>query len=75
MYVHPSSLKHENNCLDTFYFCWVYKYIYHIRDYILGDNLNSAYVPFGYQPGKSCNLNREMLSCPVVTFARHISVT
>ena len=21
---HPCSLKHENYCLDTFYFCWVY---------------------------------------------------
>ena len=23
-YFHPCSLKHENHCLDTFYFCWVY---------------------------------------------------
>ena len=24
MYFHPCSLKHENYCLDNFYFCWVY---------------------------------------------------
>ena len=24
MYFQPCSLKHENYCLDTFYFCWVY---------------------------------------------------
>ena len=36
--------------------------------------------PFGYQPRradnrKSCNLNGERLSCPGMTFARHVSVT
>ena len=54
----------------------------HIRDYILGDNPNSAYVimcfpSFGYQHRrvdnrKSCNLNWER---PGVTFVRHVSVT
>ena len=57
----------------------------HIHDYILRDNPNSAYVimcfpPFGYQyvradNRKSCNLNGETLSCPSVTFARHVIMT
>ena len=57
----------------------------HIRDYNLGDNPNPAYVImcfplFDYKPAradnqKSCNLNGERLSCPGMTFVRHVSVT
>ena len=48
----------------------MYAPLSNIRDYILSDNPNSAYVmcfpPFGYQPAwadnwKSCNLNGERL--------------
>ena len=68
-----------------FFFFLLYGLLSHIHDYDLGDKLNAAYVimcfpPFGYQPTrddnlKSCKLNGERLSCPDVTFARHVSVT